>query len=574
MKINLDFYKSKAEEEIEEKIIECSKKSKKEILQENDLAIIEDFSSVKNNILNWYNFKENSRILEINTNFGGITRLLSKNAKEVIITSEQKNIADVFEENYKEIDNIEMYVGNINDIKLEENSFDYIIIYNIEEIKYLKKYLKEDGKGFLICDNKFSISAFAGAKPKNGKIFETIMENDNTTFSKKQIEKELQKNGFMEYQFYYPLPNYRMPNVIFSDNYLPDENTTKLMYNINYRNGSAVGFDELKALKQVTKDGQFVNYANSYLVQINKSEIEQPQFISYNNTRKTNFRLITKIYDNYVEKVPCFKEAEEHIKNIEKNIIELQNLGFNIIDKVEGVNIKSKYVNGKTLDKTIADYILKDKQQEAFKIIENWYKYIEEKLVSDSPVEINAKINNLDKEKIKELKIIKYGYIDIVFENIFFDNNEFILFDQEWYIEGIPLEFILYRALNNLYVYNLEINRIIPREKMMEKFNLNKYEDIFIAIEKYLQDHIIDEKMDQVNKKSLKQLVDINMISIMKTKLNDYEEDSKKKEEYIKILENEVKKLNDLNKEQDIYIKTLEEKTSRKKMIGFWKGNK
>ena len=40
----------------------------------------------------------------------------------------------------------------------------------------------------------------------------------------------------------------------------------------------------------------------------------------------------------------------------------------------------------------------------------------------------------------------------------------------------------------------------------MERFNLNKYRDVFIAIEQYLQECIIDEKMNQVNKKYFKKI--------------------------------------------------------------------
>ena len=50
------------------------------------------------------------------------------------------------------------------------------------------------------------------------------------------------------------------------------------------------------------------------------------------------------------------------------------------------------------------------------------------------------------------MQFVKNGYIDLSFENVFYA-DEYIFYDQEWYLENLPLEFILYRAINNLYIY-------------------------------------------------------------------------------------------------------------------------
>lgn len=503
-----------------------------------------------NNALNWYNFKDNSNILEIGTNLNSITELLVKKANKLLtINSSEEEIE-----------------------KLEEK-FDYVIFYNLNEVKYLKKLLKNDGIAILIVDNKFAISAFAGSKPQEGKIFDSIMKDDKKTFSKNSIEKKLKEYNFT-YNFYYLLPNYRMPNVIFSDRYMPNENTTKLMYNISYLKGSAIVFDELNALKQITKDGQFSNFANSYLVEINNKEDNQAKFISFNNSRKSKYRLITKIYNGFVEKTYCSEDAKKHIENIEKNSIELGKLGFNVIDKRKENSIFSKYIETQTFDKKIIKHILNNEINKAYELIENWYNFLRNKLLNTRSSKLNPNIKDIDMEKIKELHILQYGYIDIVFENIFFEDNQYILFDQEWYMEDIPLEFILYRAINNLYIYNQEINEILPYENIMNKFNLTSYLQIFKKIEEYFQNEIIDQNMKKNNQKSLSRLVDINSIALMKTQINDFEENDIKQNEYIKNLENDVKRLNELSLKQQKYIKYLEERRIRTKIKKMLKGNK
>ena len=56
--------------------------------------------------------------------------------------------------------------------------------------------------------------------------------------------------------------------------------------------------------------------------------------------------------------------------------------------------------------------------------------------------------------------------MDMVFENAFFIEDEFYFFDQEWNVENIPLEFIYYRAINNMYVYNSELQEKLLKEEL------------------------------------------------------------------------------------------------------------
>lgn len=453
---------------------------------------------MKNNSLNWYNFRENASILEVEA---------------------------------------EQDLSKINE------KYDYVIFYDLEEVLEVKKLLKENGTAILLVDNKFGISYFAGGKPKSGKVYDTITKNDGKTFSKNNIEKKLQELN-LNYRFYYLLPNFTKPDVIFTQNYLPTENSTKLIYHISYLSESAVVFDELEALKQLTKDGRFAEFANSYVVEIGNLESKEPRFVSFNNSRKEEYRLITKIYESEVEKIPAIDIAKNHLEQIWKNTIKLRELGFNVIEQKEEDKIISKFINLETLDKVIAKQMLAGKVENAINIIKSWYNEIKSKLTSN---EENG------------LHITEFGYLDLVFENAFFDNDKFIFFDQEWFLENIPIELILYRAIQNLYIYNREINSIYPFEKLLKDFELINYIETFEKIEKDFQEKIIDEKKIIENQESLDKLVDINSLSL----LNDYKENNKKKEEVIKQIEEDNRKKQEYINVLESQIKILE-KNQRK----------
>ena len=146
-----------------------------------------------------------------------------------------------FKENASILEFTEDFKGN------ETEKFDYILLEEkIEKIEVAKRYLKPNGTILLFFQNRFGIRYFAGDK-KNDKAFETICSENSDLLSKKEIEQILQNQGFQNYKFFYPLPNYENPNVIFSDDYLPDYTDTKLLYHAVYPETTALVVPGLQA---------------------------------------------------------------------------------------------------------------------------------------------------------------------------------------------------------------------------------------------------------------------------------------------------------------------------------------
>lgn len=583
MNLNLAYHKEENEknlipiekEIIEKYIIPNTPEKYIDILQNDTrVEVALALSPIRRNILCWYPFPKNANILEIGANVGEITGLLCEKGKKVIAIEENIEKAKAIAKRYEKTTNLEIIVGNIKDISLEQN-FDVIVIYQPEKIEIAKKLINPKGIIILATDNRFGISYFAGAS-YNGKIYESILNEEGPLYGKKEIEKLLQQEELKNYEFYYPLPNYKMPNVIFSEKYMPNEKTTKMMYNILYEKGSVVVFDELKALKQLTKNGLFDFFANSYLVEIKMPEYEQKNqvgFVSFNNNRKDKYQLATILQQNEIKKQVMNSKAKKHIKCIELNTKNLKKLGFNMIDEVIGEEVKSSYIEGDTFDKIIVTLLLKGETQQAHFLIEKWYSYLKERLLKNKRSEFNMNIE-ATREELEGLTILKNGYIDLVFENTFYQNEEFLFFDQEWYADGIPVEFLLYRAIQNMYSYNIEIENKNPKQKMLEKFGLEKYIELFKRIEKYIQKDIIDETKIKFNEQSLLKLHDINYTSILLNQIQDFEENDKKQNQYIEHLEKENQSLKIDNQNKQEYIKNLEEtirQIENKGIKGFFK---
>jgi hypothetical protein len=250
-------------------------------------------------------------------------------------------------------------------------------------------------------------------------------------------------------------------------------------------------------------------FSNSYFIEISKNDINfcKAKFISFNNFRKKENKLITKIYDEYATKQNIFEEGRKHILNIQKYIDILKVNGINIIDEVKGDLVYSKYQKLNNLNDILSEYILDNNIDEALNLINFWYDYIKSKfsnfaIPNDKLKESVFEKYDIDisKEKNNKLTFLKYGFFDFIFENIFVKMNdnkidEMLVYDQEWCEENLPIEFILYRALNNLFYYNNKIAKFLNLDELYKKYNIEEYISEFKELENKIQESLTDNEI-------------------------------------------------------------------------------
>ena len=85
------------------------------------------------------------------------------------------------------------------------------------------------------------------------------------TFSRDGLEKLMKEAGCTDIQFYYPLPDYKLPLEVYSEKWLPRHypvsgNTP------NYDRDRMDLFNEEKAMNELIAEGKFTQFANSFLV--------------------------------------------------------------------------------------------------------------------------------------------------------------------------------------------------------------------------------------------------------------------------------------------------------------------
>ena len=79
------------------------------------------------------------------------------------------------------------------------------------------------------------------------------------------LKKMMEQAGFEKSDFYYPVPDYKMPLEVYSEKYLPKKGDIKSA-SIAYDRDRYGLFDETHAYDSICEDGLFEEFSNSFVV--------------------------------------------------------------------------------------------------------------------------------------------------------------------------------------------------------------------------------------------------------------------------------------------------------------------
>ncbi len=262
------------------------------IAERKDWAILYHLSHIRTNIVEWLPITRTDTVLEIGSGCGAITGALSDKAQRVDCIELSKKRSFINGYRNKNRNNISIKLGNFQDV--EENlreKYDWITLIGVFEYgqgyidsttpykDFLLKtasHLNPGGKVVIAIENRLGLKYFAGCMEDHcGIPFEGIEGYRTTkgarTFSRPELEKIMDEAGFTRRQFYYPYPDYKLPLSIYSDEYLPKLGELRTNCN-NYDRKRLKIFDESEAFDSIIESGLFPQFANSFLVIMERGE--------------------------------------------------------------------------------------------------------------------------------------------------------------------------------------------------------------------------------------------------------------------------------------------------------------
>ncbi len=423
---------------------------------------------LRNNYLGWFGIDKNKTLLEVYE-----TEKLLANDSDSTKLSNLSSVAETYD--YILLSNCMRFLSGF----YEDDSCSHFLVE-------IKKHLKKEGHVLFVVQNRIGLKYLAGFPDKNDDSLVKIEKH--ILFSKNDLEK-LVKQHFLNRKFFYFYPDHRNVKEVFSDNTINKINYSSINNPIDYNIASL--FDEKSVNEVLMKNEVSDVFANAFFVDASDGKIDDyGDYYKISDNRSAEYSIITEINinDNRVYKYSCNQEGENHLKQIAINSRKsiLKTLAYTYNENEERVS--AELLKGKTL-KNVLDQYIEERDFDSFrKKIFDYKRWIRVKAYK------YAYTKNEKYEKVfgNNYLMGQADYtdsinIDILFDNVFV-NDEWIIIDPEWVFDfPIPTDFVLFRSLN-IYYFNSEIKQYYSINEYLNNFGLSDEE---ISVFQKMDNHFI-----------------------------------------------------------------------------------
>jgi len=277
------------------------------------------------------------------------------------------------------------------------------------------------------------------------------------TFGKHELEDNLRKY-FSSIKFYYPYPDYKLPDCVISNDFLSSGLAGELVSQIRSRDyyGEVQSlWDESSVSLELSKNGMLSFFSNSFLVIAGKLEIVGASFdqlaVTLSSQRSKKFRTQTRIYYDENGEVTVSKKPLSGDSQV-------------AVDKLALVESRSIWKDLYSLQTVLYGNCMSKEMELAdmFMPCRLWVDYLES--VS---------------EHVNGDKYLDGDYIDCIFSNVYLDSDGISIIDDEWvWGEKVKLNVVVIRSI---YTFLRRIEKGRHLSKVLQVRSLKKL--IFLVTE-------------------------------------------------------------------------------------------
>lgn len=315
-----------------------------------------------------------------------------------------------------------------------------------ERIKKWRETPAPDSRLFLGVDNKNALRYDCGDTP------------DGPCFTKEEIIALLERAGLM-FKCYAVYPCLAYPQFVYADGVFPNEEL-KVRYFPKYNHPESVFEIEEFLIDNLIPKGLFHEKANAFVFECSsKGSFSDIKHITFSADRYPEKAFATIIRGNgTVTKKALYPEGTAHLRTLYENMQSLSERGVPV---VTGQIVDGSYIMP-YVDAMLATKYLKQALRKERDLFIALYDRIAA-LILQSSEHVGENEDGV---------ILKRGYIDMVPLNAFYNDNSFLFFDQEFYLDNCPAKAVLYRALIIPYCGDEEVHRLCPLPLMLERYGL------------------------------------------------------------------------------------------------------
>ena len=399
-------------------------------------------------LLSGFEFDRSLKVLEVGCGCGAITRYLGETFDSVVSVEGSIARARLAALRTRDLPSVSIVCAPFQEIRFSEK-FDIIFVIGVFEysasfvqgddpydaaLKYFADILTADGMVVIAIENQFGLKYFNACREDHlGAKFEGLegyhrRKAGVRTFGKTELETYIQRY-FPEMRFFYPYPDYKIPEGVLSSEFLESDAAGEVvsqMLSRDYSGPDQPLWDEATTVLELARNRMLGFFSNSFLVVAGRARLRGVTFDQlaslYSSGRRREFMTETRILRGSDRSWIVSKRSRKGADAVDSGPIKM-------------VDTDAPWAGGQSL---LTRAVLRAKSNkrtldEIFEPCRNWVA----RLIAESTVR-NGVIS------------VSGSHIDSIWPNVYPDGQDLRIIDREWiWSSDIPLNVVVIRTIYN-----------------------------------------------------------------------------------------------------------------------------
>lgn len=412
-------------------------------------------------LLSGFQFDRKMRVLEVGCGCGAITRHLGENFDQVISVEGNINRARLARQRCRDLDSVSIICAPFQEIRFKER-FDIIFCVGVFEysgyfikaadpyraaLAYFASMLSDNGVLFVAIENQFGLKYFLGAREDHlGTRFEGIegyrRHPDRVrTFGKAEL-KSMIGEFFADLRFYYPFPDYKIPDCVLDEDFLLSGRAGEMLSQLESRDYSGtlgLLWDEMSTVLELDRNRALDFFANSFVVVAGRQHLAGVSFpqhsVMYSAGRVGGYSTLTRVESSADGKLRIIKC---------KSRPELPDPS----PRLQFVEVASPWINSPSV---LTEVLLRarDPQMPLSDLL--------------APAKLWVEHLRQCSRQTGERAMLDGGMLDAIWANAYARNLACTLIDQEWrWYQDLPLNVLVIRSIYD-FLSRIETIALVPK---------------------------------------------------------------------------------------------------------------
>ena len=455
-------------------------------IADTNWPVFYNLTDLRAGLVAWFDIGPEDEVMELGAGVGALTGVLCEKAGRVAAVEESMFRARAIAKRYNGIENLDIYAGQLQDLHITKK-FDLIVAVDIlpqvadgdtspeayiEYLSLLRSYLKLDGRILLAMDNRFGLKFFCGARnPYTEEPFGELSgaQKEGHLFSREEISFIIREAGFPYLKFYYPLPDFRLPSVIYSDDMLPTGDVNEQFFPYDPTSDTRV-LQESELYMDIIDNGAFPFMANSFLIECCRDDelcrVDRAVLTADRGREKIVILTVNR-QDGVEIKQAVFSEGKAVIAENAKYMEELRLRGIDVVDcKLRDGQLIMPYMDAPRLSEWFKQTLPQDKERVLAAFDRLWAAILQSS--APAPDKDNVLLSRSG-SSFDWGVILRRAYISMVPNNIIYDNSRLLFTNQEFVRENYPAKYPMFRAI--YYSYS-DLENVVSLEELKARYGL------------------------------------------------------------------------------------------------------